>query len=112
MTCSTIASVRPRKLAIWRRPPARVVSPAVAPDRPVKPNKKLVVALAFVASLMLTAMIAFLADALDNVIRGVQDFEEKLGEPLLAAVPLLNLKTQPHNSATHAFFERSGAWLP
>ena len=48
-------------------------------------------------------VIAFVADALDNVIRGMQDFEEKLGEPLLAAVPLVDLKKQPGQSAAHAF---------
>ena len=82
---------------------ARVVSPAVTPDIPVKPKKKLVIALALVVSLMLGAMIAFLADALDNVVRGVQDFEEKVGEPLLAAVPLLNLSKKSEKDATHAF---------
>jgi succinoglycan biosynthesis transport protein ExoP len=84
---------------------ARVVSPAVTPELPAKPNKKLVVALAFVASLLLGAMIAFLADAMDNVIRGAQDFEEKLGEALLAVVPLISPQKGDERTAAFAFFD-------
>lgn len=82
---------------------ARIVSPAVAPEEPAKPNKKLVVSLAIVASLVIGGLVAIAADAMNNVIRGVQDFEEKIGEPLLAAVPLIDLKNRSDKSIAHAF---------
>lgn len=70
---------------------ARVVDPAIASDAPVKPNKKLIIGTAFVLSLLLGIAVAFLLDYLDTSVRSAEDAERKLGLPLLAAVPMVEL---------------------
>jgi len=70
---------------------ARVVDPAIVSDVPIKPNKRMVVSLAFVLSLMLGIAVAFMLEYLDNTVRSSEDAERKLGLPLLAAVPMVDL---------------------
>ena len=70
---------------------ARVVDPAIVNDIPIKPRKLLIVNLAFVLSLLLGIAIAFLMEYLDNSVRSAEDAERKLGLPLLAAVPMVEL---------------------
>lgn len=70
---------------------ARVVDPALPADAPIKPNKKLILSSAFVLSLLLGVAIAFALEYLDNSVRSVEDAEKKLGLPILAAVPLVEL---------------------
>lgn len=70
---------------------ARVVDPALPGITPVKPNKKLVVGAAFVLSLLLGVAVAFLLEHLDTSVRSTDDAERKLGLPLLAAMPLVEL---------------------
>lgn len=71
---------------------ARVVDTAVASSIPVKPNKKLTVALAFVLSLMLGVLLAFLLDYLDSTFKGADDVEARLGVPMLGLLPLAKSK--------------------
>ena len=68
---------------------ARIVDPAVMPNHPVKPNKKLIVALVMIMSLMLGVALAFLLDALDATIKNAEDIDHKLGFALLGILPLL-----------------------
>jgi capsular exopolysaccharide synthesis family protein len=56
-----------------------VTSPAVAPDKPVSPNKTLNVAIAFAAGLLLALGLAFLLDRLDQSIKSDEDLIERLG---------------------------------
>lgn len=72
---------------------ARVVDPAIVSDYAVKPKKKIVIGSAFILSLLMGIGIAFLLERLDNSVRSAEDAERKLGLPLLAAVPLLDLST-------------------
>ncbi|MEL7401164.1 MAG: GumC family protein, partial [Pseudomonadota bacterium] len=58
---------------------ARVVDPAVLPKYPVKPKKKLIVALVMVVSVMLGVALAFLRDALDATVKNAEDIDRKLG---------------------------------
>ena len=68
---------------------ARIVDPAVMPNHPVKPKKKLIVALVMIMSLMLGVALAFLLDALDATIKNAEDIDHKLGFALLGILPLL-----------------------
>ena len=68
---------------------ARIVDAAVLPKFPVKPNKKLVVALALVVSLMFGVALVFLLDALDATIKNADDVDYKLDVTLLGVVPLI-----------------------
>lgn len=68
---------------------ARIVDPAVVPEFPVKPKKKLIVALVLVVSLMFGIALAFLLDALDSTVKNADDVDHKVGFSLLGVVPLL-----------------------
>ncbi len=68
---------------------ARISDPAVLPNVPVKPNKKLVVALALMVSLMFGVGLAFLLDALDATLKNAEDIDRKLGVPLLGMLPMI-----------------------
>jgi capsular exopolysaccharide synthesis family protein len=68
---------------------ARISDPAILPNIPVKPNKKLVVALALVVSLMFGVGLAFLLDALDATLKNAEDIDRKLGVPLLGMLPMI-----------------------
>ncbi|WP_221800653.1 GumC family protein [Oceanobacter mangrovi] len=69
---------------------ARITDPAVLPDEPVKPNKKLVVALVLVVSGMFGVGLAFLLDALDATLKNPEDIDRKLGTPLLGMMPMID----------------------
>jgi capsular polysaccharide biosynthesis protein len=66
----------------------QIVDPAVVhPDaKPVKPNKKLNIALALVLGLMVSVGLAFLLEYLDNRIRTEEDVERYLGLPVLGVI--------------------------
>ena len=68
---------------------ARIIDSAVIPELPVKPKKKLIVALVLVVSLMFGIALAFLLDALDSTIKNADDVDHKLHYALLGIVPLL-----------------------
>lgn len=70
---------------------ARVIAPAIMPMDPEKPDKKLFVVLAFVVSLVLGVVAAFLLDALDNTVKSAEDVEQKLAQPLLGMLPLVDV---------------------
>lgn len=71
---------------------ARVIDPAVIPNVPTKPRKSLLVGLAFVLSIALGSILAFLLDYLDSTFKGAQDVEDRLGVSLLGMVPLIDRK--------------------
>lgn len=73
-------------------PNARVVDTAIPPNHPVKPLKGLTMALAFVLSLMLGTMLAFLLDYLDSTFKGAEDVEVRLGVPMLGLLPVAKRK--------------------
>ncbi len=75
-------------------PNARVIDPAVVPRIPVKPKKSLTMALAFVLSLMLGTMLAFLLDYLDSTFKGADDVEARLGVPMLGLLPIVRRKQE------------------
>ncbi|SFG91854.1 GumC family protein [Neptunomonas qingdaonensis] len=78
---------------------ARVSDPAVVPLYPAKPKKKLLVVLAFVASMMFGVMIAFVLQALNNTIKTASEVETKLGMAMLGLLPLLpRNRKKPHQS--------------
>ena len=68
---------------------ARVSDPASVPLGAVKPQKSLIIAVAFVLALMLGLALAILVDILDNTIKLPEDISDKLGTNLLGILPLL-----------------------
>jgi len=62
---------------------------AVASVVPVKPKKQLIIALAGLASLVLSMLMAFLYEQMDDTIKSTEDVETKLGVKMLGILPLV-----------------------
>ncbi len=69
-----------------------VVSPAMIPSNPIKPNKTLNVAIAFVLGLTMAVFVAFLMEYMDNTVKNSQDVTDKLNVPLLGTIPHVDSK--------------------
>ena len=65
----------------------RVIDSAVPNGTPIKPNKGQIVIVAAVLALFIGALASLLMDRLDNTIKGGEDAENRLRQPLLAALP-------------------------
>ncbi|WP_243431781.1 GumC family protein [Aliamphritea spongicola] len=90
---------------------ARISDPAIAPRKPAKPKKALIVALAFIVSIMFGIMVAFLLQALNNTIMSAKDVEEKLHATLLGLLPLLpKRRKHAHPSYTQYLQEPQSAF--
>jgi succinoglycan biosynthesis transport protein ExoP len=77
-------------------PVARITDPAIAPDFPIKPKKTQIVMIAFVLALFLGIVAAIFLERLDNTLRSPDDIEDKLGQPLLAMLPLLTAESSQY----------------
>ena len=71
---------------------ARFTDTAMIPQLPSAPKKKLIVALAFVASFGFGVVMAFIIDAMRSTIESVKSFEDKFGLIPLGGVPLVKAK--------------------
>lgn len=72
-----------------------VVDRATAPDTPAAPRPKTAAAVAILLALLLNCALALLLDFFSDRLPEIDEFEEKLGRPVLATVPSLSLKWQP-----------------
>ena len=68
---------------------ARISDYARPPVGPVKPKKQLIIALAALASLVLSMLMAFLYETMDDTVKSTNDIEGKLGLKLLGILPLI-----------------------
>ena len=82
---------------------ARISDPAIAPPFPAKPKKKLIVVLAFVASIMFGIVLAFLMEALNNTVKSATDVESKLHSTMLGLLPLLDKGKSMENTSYSAY---------
>ena len=83
---------------------ARIIDRAEVPIEPAKPNKKLIILLAFVASFGFAVVLTFVLDALNDSFRTAQEIESSLAIRLLGLLPLIKVKR--HQSLPlHAYFE-------
>ena len=64
-----------------------IASPALVPANPVKPNKKLNIAVALVLGLMVAMGLAFLLEFMDSTIKTPDDVEKHLGLPVIGSIP-------------------------
>jgi len=82
---------------------ARFTDKAVAATEPVAPKRKLIVILAFVATLGFGIMLAFVLDALNDTIKSPQEVESLLAQRSLGFIPAI-----PHKKTVdlpiHTFF--------
>ena len=78
---------------------ARVIDPAVRPDTPTSPNRKLIVLITFLAGIMLGIGVVLLRDFLDSKVKNAEDVDRKLKAPMLALLPLLKLGKKTEDEA-------------
>ena len=70
-------------------PNARISDPAVPSSAPIKPKKALILALAALGALILSCLMAFLYEQMDDTVKSAEDVEKKLGVPMLGILPLI-----------------------
>jgi len=68
---------------------ARISDRALPALSPIKPQKELIIALAALASLVLSMLMALLYEQMDDTVKSTRDIEEKLGVKLLGILPLI-----------------------
>lgn len=64
-----------------------VISEASIPRRPIRPNKRLNIAIGAVLGLMAFTLLAFVLEYLDNTIKTPEDVSSRLGMPVLGVIP-------------------------
>jgi len=64
-----------------------VISEASLPASPIKPNKKLNIAIAFVLGLMVFTLLAFVLEYLDNTLKTPEDVTKEIELPVLGVIP-------------------------
>jgi hypothetical protein len=64
-----------------------MIEPPLPPEKPISPNRGLILGVGFILSLAVAAGAAMLRDSLDLSVRGAQDIRALLSVPPLAAVP-------------------------
>jgi uncharacterized protein involved in exopolysaccharide biosynthesis len=72
----------------------RVIDEARIPKDPIKPNKKLNLAIGGILGLMLGVMLTFFMEYMDNTIKTTDDIERYLGLPVLGLIPKVTQKTK------------------
>ena len=70
----------------------RVVDKAKKPIRPIKPNKRLVMFIAFIIGLVMALGTAFLLEYIDDAINTPEDIKQLLRIPFLGTIPLRQQK--------------------
>jgi capsular exopolysaccharide synthesis family protein len=86
-----------------------VIDEARVPTRPSSPQMVVNLLLALLAGLMLAAIIVFVIENLDEAIRNSQQVQERLGIPLLGAIPVgdaeepLELLLDPKSTLSEAY---------
>jgi uncharacterized protein involved in exopolysaccharide biosynthesis len=66
-----------------------MIEPPLPPEKPISPNRVLILAMGFVLSLGSGVGAAVMRESLDGSVRGVQDMRALLSVPPLAAIPMI-----------------------
>lgn len=86
---------------------ARVIEPAEVPTEPAWPKKTLVVALAFIAALIVGIVATLLIDIFDNTLKNAEDIDSKLGLPLLGLVPFIKRPRKFGKNIGHEYLDNT-----
>jgi capsular polysaccharide biosynthesis protein len=65
----------------------RVIESVKIPEKPVSPNKKMNIAIAFLLGIMISAGFAFLLEFMDNTFKTKEQLEQILGIPVIGTIP-------------------------
>ena len=86
-----------------------MIEPPLPPEKPISPNRFLILAVGFVLSLVAGAGAAILRDSLDVTIRGVQDIRALLHVAPLATVPLIRTRAEIQRHRRVVLYSCQGA---
>lgn len=78
--------------------PGRMIDPAMVPNAPVKPRKLTAIMGAMFSGLLISSLLVFLRNYLDNTLRTEQEIERRLRIGVLGTVPLLDKSEGGENS--------------
>jgi capsular exopolysaccharide synthesis family protein len=93
-----------------------IIQPAPLPEKPAKPQKQLILALAGVGGVALGVLLIFVTHSLDNTLKSVTEVENLFNLPVLGSLPLLkkggmdrskNAAVKPRNSPGALSFYRN-----
>ncbi|AGF54973.1 capsular polysaccharide biosynthesis protein [Clostridium saccharoperbutylacetonicum] len=65
----------------------KIIDKVKIPERPVSPNKKMNIAIAFLLGLMISVGLSFLLDAMNNTLKTKEELERILGLPVIGTIP-------------------------
>lgn len=68
----------------------KIIEAVELPEKPVSPNKKMNIAIAFLLGLMVSVGLAFLLEFLDNTFKNKEQLERELDLPVLGSIPNMN----------------------
>lgn len=67
----------------------KVIEAVEVPDKPITPNKKMNIAIAFLLGLMVGIGLAFLLEFLDNTFKNKEQLERELDMPVIGLIPIV-----------------------
>lgn len=67
-----------------------IIDPAERPLKPIKPDKRMNLAMGFIVGIGLGIVLAFFFNSLDTSLKSQEDIERHVGLPLLASIPKLD----------------------
>lgn len=68
----------------------RTIEAVEMPEKPISPNKKMNIAIAFLLGLMVSVGLVFLLEYMDNTYKSKEQLENELGLPVLGTIPNLD----------------------
>lgn len=68
----------------------RVIEAVEMPERPISPNKKMNIAIAFILGLMVSVGLVFLLEYMDNTYKTKEQLEKELEIPVLGIIPTID----------------------
>jgi polysaccharide biosynthesis transport protein len=66
-----------------------LIEAPILPDKPIKPNRKLIIAVGFIGSIMLSVVLAILLDFIGKGVRGVENIASIMNIQPLVAIPYI-----------------------
>ncbi|NOQ42436.1 MAG: polysaccharide biosynthesis tyrosine autokinase [Desulfuromusa sp.] len=78
-----------------------IIDPAIAPEKPIKPQKKKNLLLGFIVGIMLGVGLAFFLEYMDDSIKDPDLAKRLLGLPALVTIPFLGNKGKPGSGRAH-----------
>ena len=72
----------------------RIIDSALLPQKPIKPKRKLIIAVGLILGLILGLVLAFVRNFLDATIKSSEDVEKATNAPIVATIPKYKTKSK------------------